>query len=423
MSYQSVPDSQQWDAVFERLAPSELPRALGACIFAGGFTFGVERAGFQIAGHLELPDLTLGACVSRQRWPVVVEPASTHTQNSVGFAKTWLHRAKELRLTKRVPDFLYCNPPCVAYAMNGKHGGLKDDRMCYVHYCVNLLAAELKPTVWAWELVPGITRDREYLEELALNAREQGYQCWGFLTSSALHHAYQARERFHFVASKVELNFVAAYEREPIERKGYQTLGAALELVAREAEKGPLPNHPFDQTTGFSPLIPYLAPGVTFGRMPPSLWQQHFKPADGHVWDPSKGDKPSGFSCIRGLWGKPCPNIIGGANVVHPIEDRWLTPREAATVMGFPLNYAFTPNGVAYKEIGKGLCTHNAEFLARVVRHGLELDQGVDLAKREPLEWVDLRPLISRKEVKRSLFKDEIKEWWQSRHAELPCPY
>jgi DNA (cytosine-5)-methyltransferase 1 len=410
--YRLIPNDQQLEPLLHRLDPQwDGPRALGSAIFG----FGVERAGFNVAGHLELPELALGIDASRQRWPVVVAPFESADVPS------WMGIAKQIRERGLVPDFLYANPPCVAYAGTGKHQGAGDERMCFTRYVSYGLAFDLQPTVWAWELVPGVFgQERGFLDAMAFRAKRHGYRCYAFLTTSAIHGGYQDRRRFHFVASRVDLDFEGVYEAEPKERKGVKTLGQALHIVemARDYRGlGHLPNDTDLYHGAFRAILPWCPPGAHLRDVPASVMREHYRPR-GVAWD---GGGVPGFAHTRGRLDRPSPNVLGGHTIFHPTEDRYLTPRECATIMGFPTDYAFSEGTKAYAEIGKGLCTHNAEILARVVYDGLERDIGAEPTQGPDGSYLTVIDWRNRgKKLNLKMTSSEQRAWYESIHGSVP---
>jgi site-specific DNA-cytosine methylase len=396
--------------------------ALGACIFGGGFSHGVEEAGFRVAGHLELPDCDIGSQVSRQRWPVVMAPLNKgyphHNRVYPRDPTTWFNAVGDLRDNAAIPDFLYMNPPCNAFAQQGSHGGIDAEVMCYTRYCIDL-ARKLKPTVWAWELVPGIFDDvkgggRAFLMKMAEAVADEGYQTHLWLTSSALHGGFQNRKRFHFVASRVALDFEGVLGSEPEGRTGYRTLEDALDLVARADDP---PNHVGGKLPGGALLdiLPYCPPGGYLRELCDDIMREHYRP-HGRPWN---GTSRAGVTQLRGRRDRTCPVIVGGHTVIHPEKDRFLTIRENATVMGFPLDYKFSNGSKGYAEVGKGLCTHNAAFLARVVHDGLTkgipIDtDGTDMAA-EIVDWRSRAKVPSQ-----ASSPGEREAWWVARHPDLP---
>jgi DNA (cytosine-5)-methyltransferase 1 len=413
MGFHGLSTDEQFEAIRAYIAAkSGKPSALGACIFGGGFSMGMEQAGFRVAGHLELPDLALGADVSRQRWPVAVAPL-----------ERWQSFVDGLISDGLVPDVLFANPPCVAYAGTGKHGGSGDARMCYTRYCSYETGLRLKPIVWMWELVPGIFgQERHFLDAMAFRARRDGYRCYAFLTTSSIHGGYQDRRRFHFVASKLELDFEGTFAREPEERRKCKSLGDALDVVvAARTTAEPLYNDSNVYKGCFQDIMPFCPPGTHLRDVPSSVMAEHYKPR-GQAWS---GHTLPGFPHTRGRRDRPSPNVMGGHTIIHPEEDRYLTPRECATIMGFPIDYRFSAGSKAYQEIGRGLCTHNAAFLGRVVLDALvrgvrtvptrSTEKGHEESWLQAVDWRTRGDKLSLKYP----VEDQAK-WWRARHGTEP---
>lgn len=426
MNFQDKQNDENLGAITERsLVNSEKFKALGLCIFAGGFSFGMEEAGFEVSGHMELTDCQLGINTSRQRWPVFV-----------GNVDEWKTGLTEMGQH----DVLYANPPCVAYAGTGKHEGTADSRMCFLRNCAYDTMMVQQPTVWTWELVPGIfSKDLAWLQAMSFRAAKLGYECHAFLTSSALHGGFQDRRRFHFVASRVAIDWEASYESCPTAWKGVRTLGQALETVdearfqawlSKKSDRtiydhreyletvsnklGILPNDETVYGGAFQTLFPHTAPGMHLGHIPDEILRQVYRPR-GTAWT---GSGRPGFAHTRGRNDRPSPNVLGGHTIVHPTEDRYLTPRECAAIMGFPMDHVFSYGAKAYAEIGRGLCTHNARFLGHAIMEGLKANKPASVERSGPLRIVDWRSRAKTNSL--ALGEKASKEWYAGRHGVEP---
>jgi len=401
--------------------------ALGACVFAGGFSFGLEEAGLKVCGHFELTDLELGAETSAAKWPVLVAPLEKGYEPNSAFPTdptTWQSAITYLKDNDAIPRVMFCNPPCAAFAKNGARGGMDDnDNMCYSRYVTYQLCMKIQPEVWMWELVPGIFEDtkdggRDFLDKMAEEAQANGYEVHYFLTSAAHHGGYQNRPRFHFVASKVGLDWAGTYKEDGDEHKGWKTLGECLDKLEQYiAENGPVPNHEGERISGGALLdiIPFCPPGGYLRDVKDELMEKHYRPR-GQPWN---GQSRAGVTQLRGRRDRTSPVIIGGHTVIHPEKNRFLTIRESAAVMGFPYDYQFSHGSKGYAEVGKGLCTHNARFLGLTVKTGIELQEAgngitVDTTKVHVVDW--------RGQVKvpsQSSTDEERIEWFKKRHPEL----
>lgn len=378
------------------------PTAFMACGFAGGFGLGARDAGFRVVGGVESAELPFAVRTAQQGWNVIVEPQTNWSNGAL---------AKKLRpaLDGQAPDVLLMNPPCSAYAKNGKRGGMDDPIMCNLRACIDLGFA-LAPTVWAWELVPGIFTDsagREFLDALAAKASGAGYRPYAFLTSSAVHGGFQDRERFHFIASKVALDFAETLTQQPSERLGWRTVSQA---IGKDASPLPKLNNKTVTAGSLDAVLAHVPPGTYVNQVPDDVLERIYRPR-GRAWTPDMG-RP-GVSRVRAMWDRPSATIVGGPSVVHPDEDRFLTVRENARLMGFPDDWEFPEGSQGYAEVGKGLTVHTAHFVCRAIYDGLRARQ--EVVPAPVLDVVDFRNrstapgLTSPPEFKR--------EWYQARHG------
>lgn len=463
----AAPGLPAGEAIIERLRAAKaagLPTALGTYIFAGGFTFGIENAGFQVAGHVEHPKCA-GFCLpSPQRWPVhIIDQRSSHAGSLMDRENEqtrFMSRLSESRLT---PDLLYANPPCSAFAKQGKRQGMADDVMCFTNYQI-AMAHTLLPKVWAWELVEGVWDEasgKEFIIELARRTTALGYDCAVFLTSAALHGGFQNRVRFHFLAKRRVDPIDAAlgeevhpednpadpiapalqgyppgdshdsargtpraeswealidrvYAEAPASEKGLKTLGQALAMIPDDA-----PNHLEEKIDGGQLLriMPFTPPGGYLRDVNSEVMRRNYTP-HGKEWD---GVSRAGVTQVRGRLDRACPVIVGGHSVIHPVHDRFLTVREAATAMGFPMDYIFSPGSKGMAEVGKGLTTANATIIGRIAMAAKDARIIPDASGLAVIDWrqkvraLGIPPMASTRE-------DQI-AWWKERHPTLPVEW
>ncbi len=72
---------------------------------------------------------------------------------------------------------------------------------------------------------------------------------------------------------------------------------------------------------------------------------------------------------------KPAPTVMGSVRFVHPFEDRVLTVREQARLMGFPDNHVFFgPKDSQFNQIGEAVPPPLARAIAKVVLKHLGTD-------------------------------------------------
>jgi len=77
---------------------------------------------------------------------------------------------------------------------------------------------------------------------------------------------------------------------------------------------------------------------------------------------------------MRLAWNEPAPTLVPGHSnfPVHPKENRSITVREAATIMGFPLDYKFFGSHTSRcEQVGQAVVVEMAEALAKSVENFL----------------------------------------------------
>src|ERR1700687_363841 len=141
--------------------------AVAAYVYAGGFSVGVERAGFDILCHLE-GDNGYGVSSARLNWPS--RPMHYGPRNwPIG----------ELR--DREIDLVYSNPPCALFSpmgivtTRGEGSWATDARLDHWCDCFGLLES-VKPRAWVTESVQqAYTRGRVLIDEMTKRSLVQGY--------------------------------------------------------------------------------------------------------------------------------------------------------------------------------------------------------------------------------------------------------
>ncbi|EPZ4991619.1 hypothetical protein VVYB158_21565 [Vibrio vulnificus CladeA-yb158] len=126
-----------------------------------------------------------------------------------------------------------------------------------------------------------------------------------------------------------------------------------------------LPNHQTREYTGIVlERMKHLPPGGKMGDLPEHLQHESFI---------RKGEKKTGGPNMRLLrleMDKPSLTVTAYIfnKFVHPIEDRYITPREAAVLQDFPLDYEFKGTlGQVQKQIGNAVPVGLARELAKEV--------------------------------------------------------
>lgn len=329
--------------------------AVGAYIFAGGFTLGV-REHFKVLCHLEEGDYGVKTCQRNMpSLPIHVGP------------ETWpLDDLAKVR-----PDFVYGNPPCAAWSVAG-YGPTRgtdkwktDPRVNCTRKYFQLLAA-LEPKVWAWESVTqAYTKGFDFCMDLARQARDLGYSTTFLLHNAKYCGLPQVRKRFFMVCHRVPF-----YPRPPSfggEEWGEPpTPVQVLKGVSKEGRLRGSGGWPIKMCT------PEVMAKIKPGERLLTYWKREVAGDDPSKWERNSNGSVKGrpsFGHCRLPEDRPGGAVVGYA-LIHPIEDRFIGPKEMQVLSGFPESYEFTPErGPANaSEIARGVCPPVGAWLAGEVK-------------------------------------------------------
>lgn len=181
-----------------RITRKRRPRAIGAYIFAGGFTIGVLKH-FDVVAHFE-NDLF-----------------GTQTVN-LNFPHIEIHKdLDDWPLAMPCIDFIYANPPCAPWSMagivNSRRKTVADWRNHSQLSCVNnafCLIEEYVPKVWCFESVRRVyTAGGSMLDSFAYRAMDMGYAVSDVFVEASNHGVPQRRPRYFMVCHKVDIEWQA----------------------------------------------------------------------------------------------------------------------------------------------------------------------------------------------------------------------
>lgn len=309
------------------------PTALGANIFAGGFSLGVSKH-FKLLGHLEHDD-GYGSDTSRRNLKIPIY---------IGLDQ-WPDK-----LPQKL-DWLYANPPCAIWSVASGRGGdnwRNDPRLQRIRD-IFALVDRYKPTVWCWESVcQAFSKGREFVEEIADMAKKRGYSATYLLVDAAYLGTPQHRKRFFLVLHKVAFDWKAPDFSHVV------TAGEALRGVKPDMELiTKLSNHVEGK------ILKHTKPGELLSRVYDRIIK---KPKIG-----SRGQKLGRPSFLKRRLDPALPSttVIGNA-MFHPKQNRFLAVNETAALCGFPQSWQW-PKSDGYNLIARGVMPPVGEWLARHV--------------------------------------------------------
>lgn len=312
------------------------PKAVGAYIFAGGFTLGMEAAGFRVTDHLE--DGKFGAETIKKNRPEIrlhQNPANWPIENLLG------------------PAVVFCNPPCAPWStagiVKGQTTAQQSDWRSHpstqcVERCFSLLD-RLKPKIWCFESVRQVyTKAGELLDDMADRAMLAGYSVDDVFVEAHHHGVPQRRKRYFMVCRTVE----CAYE-PPIRHK----IPTVYEALAQVSDLD-------DSITPTPETVAGVASLVGQGENVRKIWDR--ENAEGRT--PTTKRPAFLYDRLRG--DSPSYTILGSCNKLHPDEDRMITVEETKALCKFPNNYELVGlTGDCYAQLGKGVCPPVAEYMGR----------------------------------------------------------
>ncbi len=244
-------------------------------------------------------------------------------------------------------DIFSGGPPCQGFSKQKRGDYLFDDPRNLLMKDYLRLVSGLKPKTFVLENVAifGQKRGKPYLDELSATLTD--YILYPHFYNSADYGIAQTRERFILVGIRRDINVVFEVPK-PEFRGHWRTVGEVLaELPEPPEDCTPHPQIPNHYKANISKenehRISFVPQGGGWQDIP---WKYRLDCHKGA--DPKSGGWPDVYGRLS-MDGQ-CPTITGGfdnfsrGRYAHPIENRAITPREAARLQGFPDNYFFHGN-------------------------------------------------------------------------------
>lgn len=299
---------------------------------AGGLTLGLQQAGFEVIGAVEI--LPIAADTYAENHPEVdLLRSDIRTLSPTILMEKWGVAAGEL-------DLIAGCPPCQGFSSirtRNKSSSVDDIRNDLVFEYLRFVETFL-PKAVMMENVPALAKDGRITEVLARLA-ELGYTVDDStvqVQDASDFGVPQRRRRMILLASRLG----KIPETEKTSEK--VTVRAALACLD-EASKSDdiLHNLPTKRSLKIQELIKHIPKdGGSRASLPKSMWLECHK------------RYPKGFRDVYGRmrWEDVSPTITGGCNnpskgrFLHPEEDRVISLREASLLQTFPKDYYFPAN-------------------------------------------------------------------------------
>ena len=322
---------------------------------AGGLALGLEQAGFDSIGLIELDKVASDTLRrNRPQWNVVNDDIANVSV---------LDLAEFFGIARRELDLLSGGAPCQAFSYAGKRLGLEDARgTLFYHYAVFL--QKLQPKVFLFENVRGLlTHDsgRTYQTMLDIFA-DAGYVIQRKVLNAWDYGVAQKRERLITIGirkdlgSSVFFEFPEPHEYRPVLGDILANTPASVGAQYSEYKRG---------------IFHLVPPGGYWRDIPEDIAKDYMK----SCWFMEGGRT----GILRRLsWNEPSLAVLTTpaqkqTDRCHPAEDRPFTVRENARIQSFPDDWVFEGSvGQQYKQIGNAVPVFLAYEVARKIYDALE---------------------------------------------------
>ncbi|MGB3236670.1 MAG: DNA cytosine methyltransferase [Geitlerinemataceae cyanobacterium] len=308
---------------------------------AGGMDIGVRQAAFEVLACIEIDPhccKTLKNVIQREKLKTILFDKDIRQINPSQMMEDLGLKIGEL-------DLLFGGSPCQSFSQAGKRASLDDERGLLLFEFVRF-ARELRPKVIVIEQVKGLLKALDksgrvggVCEALTHELKELGYRLSIQTINSAKYGVAQIRERVFIVATNTDKNFhfplpthvkpdpqMSLFSLQP-----YVTVGQALVgLGCPSKDKGNLPEDSHIDITPAGDIrrIHGVPEGSFLAR------ELHLPPSQR-----CKLTKKDTTKFRRLSFSAPSLTLRCGEIFFHPVEDRYLTPREYMRIHGYPDDY------------------------------------------------------------------------------------
>ena len=323
---------------------------------AGGLALGIEKAGFNTIGLIEIDK---NACntlkFNRPNWNVINENiANISSRNLEDF----------FSIKKGELDLLSGGAPCQAFSYAGKRLGLEDTRgTLFYHYA--LFLKQLQPKIFLFENVKGLlSHDKGKTHETIINVfKEEGYTIYEKVLNAWDYGVAQKRERLIIVGirndllNKLNFLFPIPHNYKPILRDVLLDCPESKGIAYSEYKKK---------------IFELVPPGGYWKDIPKEIAKEYMK----SCWNMEGGRT----GILRRLsLDEPSLTILTSPSQkqtdrCHPIEARPFTIRENARCQSFPDEWIFSGSVTdQYRQVGNAVPVNLAYEVALEIRKALEM--------------------------------------------------
>ena len=323
---------------------------------AGGLALGIERAGFDSLGLIEIDkDASDTLKLNRPKWRVINDDIANISGEDL---------TSYFGINKGELDLLSGGAPCQSFSYAGKRLGLEDARRTLFYHYAKFLE-QLQPKMFLFENVRGLlTHDKGRTYQTILNIFEStGYVIQKTILNAWDYGVAQKRERLITVgirkdlAKKIRFEFPKPHTYKPVLRD--------ILLDCPKSEGTPYSEYK-------RKVFELVPPGGYWRDIPEDIAKEYMK----SCWYMEGGRT----GILRRLsLDEPSLTVLTSPSQkqtdrCHPLEARPFTIRENARCQSFPDNWQFCGSvGSQYKQVGNAVPVNLAYDIALQIKKALEI--------------------------------------------------
>lgn len=334
---------------------------------AGGFSLGMEQAGIHVVAAVEYDAKIANTYALNHPHTVMInddirnvaalDADVTSETHDTSIEQIFREQGKEV-------DVIFGGPPCQGFSMagyriRGQKPFFEDERnLLYLEYM--RMVEKLMPKVFVIENVPGIINfaDGAIYREITERFAQLGYDVHAQILSAEQFGVPQKRKRAFFIGNRLGVPSAQLFPQSELTPTQYTTVWQALsDLPSLKSGEGREPMHyEVEAQTDYQRLmraqtgdagfynhvsaihkpvtldiLKMIKPGQTMKDLP-----EHMRTKSVHsgAYGRMNPDEPAYTITTR-------INTPSVGRITHPVDDRTITPREAARIQSFPDHYRF----------------------------------------------------------------------------------
>lgn len=335
---------------------------------AGGFSLGMEMAGIEVAVAIEYDPKIAKTYKANHDKTVMINadirtvPASTadavfkNQESSTTIAEIFKNQGKSV-------DIIFGGPPCQGFSMAGnrirKEKSFFDDERNLLFLEFLRMVQELNPKVFVIENVPGILNYNKgsIKKEIEERLAALGYDVASRVFSTEKFGVPQKRKRAIFIGNRLGLDSEQLFPEETHDEDSAVTVWDAIgDLPTLKSGEGVEITQYKSSTQNEYQKKMRSGNGKAFRNHIASTHSEKtisilklVKPGENMKDLPSEFQTKSVHSGAYGRMEKDKPsytlttriNTPSVGRITHPVDDRTITPREAARIQSYPDHYHF----------------------------------------------------------------------------------